>query len=608
MKRDGVGTEAGHGTGGAAGRPQWAAEPLGDGAVLLRCLGPVRPGDMAEAAERLRLAGLPGLAEAVPAYDSIALHMDSTATVPPSVMAASALELLGNWRPGRREARTVRIPVVYGGPEGPDLEEAAARSGLSPGEFAARHASAVYDVAAIGFAPGFPYLAGLPEELAQPRRDVPRLKVPAGSVGIAGRQTGIYPVDSPGGWTLIGRTPFPLFNPHADDPFPLRPGDKVVFDPVDREEARKLFAEGGEVSAAGGAGAAQATHGPEREREVALTVLDPGMLSTVQDLGRRGWQAFGVSAGGAADRDAMRIANALVGNPPDAAVLELTLRGGAYRAERDALVALFGADFEMFADGRPIPCGCPVRLPAGTVLSFGRPRRGCRAYLAVAGGFDVPPVLGSRSTDLRAGIGGLNGRPLRKGDRLSAGHPSPEALRLLRRLEEEHSAGDGRHENLREGAFAAHDAWFWDGRPVELRFLPGRSWERFPEGARRAFAEAEYAVSPQSDRMGVRLAEGPELRREETAETVSHGVVPGAVQVPAGGRPIVLGRDCQPTGGYPIIAHVIRADWWKLAQLRPGDRVVFRPTAEAEALRLLAMRERELRLAEAGIRLRWYRS
>ncbi|HEY8528566.1 MAG TPA: 5-oxoprolinase subunit PxpB [Paenibacillaceae bacterium] len=605
MKRDGVGPGAGPGKGGADGRPQWAAEPLGDGAVLLRRLGPVRPGDMAEAAERLRLGGLPWLAEAVPAYDSIALQADPAATVPPSVMAASALELLRDWRPGRREARTVRIPVVYGGPEGPDLEEAAARSGLSPGEFAARHASAVYEVAAIGFAPGFPYLAGLPEELAQPRRDVPRLRVPAGSVGIAGRQTGIYPVDSPGGWTLIGRTPFPLFRPHADDPFPLRPGDKVVFEPVDREEARKLFAGGGGVPAAAGPDSARDS---AREREAALTVLDPGLLSTVQDLGRPGWQAFGVSAGGAADREAMRIANALVGNPPDAAVLELTLRGGAYRAEREVLVALFGADFEMFADGRPIPCGCPVRLPAGTVLSFGRPKRGCRAYLAVAGGFDVPPVLGSRSTDLRAGIGGLDGRALRKGDRLPAGNPSPDALRLLRKLEEEKSAAEaGRPEIPREVAFVAHDAWFWDGRPVELRFLPGRSWERFSEGARRAFAEAEYAVSPQSDRMGVRLEEGPELRRADTAETVSHGVVPGAVQVPAGGRPIVLGRDCQPTGGYPIIAHVIRADWWKLAQLRPGDRVVFRQTAETEALRLLAMRERELRLAEAGIRLRWYR-
>ena len=605
MKRDVGGAGAGTGNGGAAGRPQWAVEPLGDGAVLLRRLGSVRPGDMAEAAERLRLAGFPWLAEAVPAYDSIALQTDSAATVPPSVMAASALELLGDWRPGRRKARTVHIPVVYGGPEGPDLEEAAARSGLSPGDFAVRHASAVYEVAAIGFAPGFPYLAGLPEELAQPRRDVPRLKVPAGSVGIAGRQTGIYPVDSPGGWTLIGRTPFPLFDPHADDPFPLRPGDKVVFEPMDREEARRLFAEKEGVPEAGGSAAAR---DPEREREAALTVLDPGLLTTVQDLGRPGWQAFGVAAGGAADRDAMRIANALVGNPPDAAVMELTLRGGAYRAERDVLAALFGADFEMFADGRPIPCGCPVRLPAGTVLSFGRPKRGCRAYLAVAGGIGVPPVLGSRGTDLRAGIGGLDGRPLRKGDRLPAGTPSPEARRLMRKLEEEENASPGgRPESFRKNAFVAHDSWHWDGRPVELRFLPGRSWELFAEGARRAFAEAEYAVSPQSDRMGVRLEGGPELRRADTAETVSHGVVPGAVQVPSGGRPIVLGRDCQPTGGYPIIAHVIRADWWKLAQLRPGDRVAFRQTSETEALRLLAMRERELRLAKAGIRLRWYR-
>jgi len=613
MKHDVDGREHGRKTigRGAEEGPDWMAEPLGDGAVLLRCPGRARPGDMADAAEFLRRSGLAWLAEAVPAYDTIALLADPAATVTASDMAASAAQRLRNWRPGRREPRTVRIPVVYGGPEGPDLEEAAARSGLSPAEFAARHAAAVYEVAMIGFAPGFPYLAGLPEELAQPRRAVPRVRVPAGSVGIAGRQTGIYPVDSPGGWTLIGRTPFSLFRPHADEPFPLRPGDRVVFEPLDpdREEARKLFGADGagdapeEKAAEAPKGGAAGPAGPEP----VFTVLDPGLLTTVQDFGRPGWRAFGVSGGGAADRDAMRIANALAGNAPDAAVLELTLRGGAYRAERDVLIALYGADFEIFADGRPIPCGRPVRLSAGTVLSFGRPRRGCRAYLAVAGGFHVPPVLGSRSTDLRAGIGGLGGRPLRKGDRLPGGDPAPAALRLMKELEDAAASAEGPPEHRsRAGAFVAHEVWFWDGRPVELRFLPGRSWEQFPEEARRAFAETEYAVSPNSDRMGIRLEDGPAIKRNDTAETVSHGVVTGAVQVPAGGGPIVLGRDCQPTGGYPILAHVIRADWWKLAQLRPGDRVVFRPTDEAEALRALALRERGLRLAEAGIRLRWF--
>jgi KipI family sensor histidine kinase inhibitor len=608
MKHDADGRKHGRETGDSDMKvqPDWIAEPLGDGAVLLRCPGRARPGDMAEAAGRLRRGGLSWLEEAVPAYDTIALIADPAATVTTSEMAASAAELLRNWRPGRREARTVRIPVAYGGPEGPDLEEAAARSGLAPAEFAARHAAVVYEVAMIGFAPGFPYLAGLPEDLTQPRRAVPRVRVPAGSVGIAGRQTGIYPVDSPGGWTLIGRTPFPLFRPHSDEPFPLRPGDKVVFEPLDQEEARKLFGAEG----AGDSTTVEAKEGPKGETTErsgpVFTVLDPGLLTTIQDFGRPGWRTFGVSAGGAADRDAMRIANALAGNAPDAAVLELTLRGGAYRAERDVLIALYGADFEMFADGRPIPCGRPVRLSAGTVLSFGAPRRGCRAYLAVAGGFDVQPVLGSRSTDLRAGIGGLDGRPLRKGDRLPGGAPSPAARRLMRKLEDAAVPAESLPQRPRADAFVAHDAWFRDGRPVELRFLPGRSWERFSEEARRAFAEAGYAVSSNSDRMGIRLENGPALKRNDTAETVSHGVVTGAVQVPAGGGPIVLGRDCQPTGGYPIIAHVIRADWWKLAQLRPGDRVVFRPTDEAEALRLLTLRERELRLAEAGIRLRWF--
>lgn len=604
-----------------AGRGRtWRAEPLGDGAVLLRYMGRARPGDMADAAAWLQADGAPGLAEAVPAYDTIALHLDPAADATTDEMAAWAIRRLRDWRPARRRpARTVRIPVVYGGEEGPDLEEAAARCGLTAAEFAARHAAAVYEVAAIGFAPGFPYLAGLPEELAQPRRAAPRARVPAGSVGIAGRQTGIYPVDSPGGWTLIGRTPLPLFRPHADDPFLLRPGDRVVFVPVDRTAAAEGIDAGRTVEGTDAGRTAEGRSGgpepalapsPEREpaRAAAFAVLDPGLHTTVQDGGRPGWQAFGVPVGGAMDREAMRIANRLVGNAADAAVLELTLRGGAYRTERDVLIAVYGADLDARADGRPLPTGCPVRLDAGTVLSFGRPRRGCRAYLAIAGGFDVQPVLGSRSTDVRAGIGGVDGRPLREGDVLFAGSPSMDAVALMQRLA---AVSAGREASAAGAAgraarsFVPHPCARWNGGPVELRVLPGRSWEAFAERSRRTLTEAVYTVSASADRMGLRL-EGPALERTDTAEIVSHGVVPGTIQVPGDGRPIVLGRSCQPTGGYPVIAHVIRADLWKLAQLRPGDRVRFRPVSDAEARRLFRLLERELRRTEAGIRLQWF--
>ncbi len=599
------------GKGDGGSRPAWTAEPLGDGAVLLRYAGRVRPGDMADAAAWLQAGGVPGLAETVPAYDTIALHLDPAADASAEELAERALRRLRDWRPApRREARTVHIPVVYGGEAGPDLEEAAARCGLTAAEFAARHAAAVYEVAAIGFASGFPYLSGLPAELAQPRRKTPRARVPAGSVGIAGRQTGIYPVDSPGGWTLIGRTPLPLFRPQADEPFPLRPGDKVVFVPVDRAEATSLGAGAAEPRAGSDATVrpSSRTGSPERETAGAsvFTVLDPGLHTTVQDGGRPGWQAYGVPVGGAMDRAAMRIANRLVGNSAGAAVLELTLRGGAYRAERDVLIAVYGADLDARADGRPLPNGCPVRLNTGTVLSFGWPRRGCRAYLALAGGFDVPPVLGSRSTDVRSGIGGLDGRPLREGDVLFGGSPSRDAADLMRRLPAVSAAREEHDAAGRTGRpYVPHACARRGGGPVELRVVPGRSWASFAPHAQRTLAEATYTVSTAADRMGLRL-DGPALERTETGEIVSHGVVPGAIQVPADGRPIVLGIDCQPTGGYPVVAHVIRADLGKLAQLRPGDRVRFRIVSSAEARRLFRQLERELRRTEAGIRLRWF--
>ncbi|RUS45488.1 5-oxoprolinase subunit PxpB [Cohnella sp. AR92] len=611
----------------------WSTMPLGEKAILLTLRDAASKAEgsglPAAAAKRIAGAGLPWVTETVPAYESVAVYLNrkdlfgDVADDEAEFRFGQASSILAGLAEAERDeavtsGREIRIPVVYGGEAGPDLVLAARRSGMTEAAFKDRHSSASYEVAMIGFTPGFPYLRGLPPELAQPRRDAPRLRVAAGSVGIAGTQTGIYPVASPGGWQLIGRTPTRLFRPESDEPFPILPGDRVRFVPIEEGDASWQEAKGaaavvgagrrnaGEDGAIEEARSAQEAFGEERP---AMTVVRPGLQTTVQDLGRTGgWQAFGVSVGGAMDADRLRAANWLVGNADNAAGLELTLSGGEYRIEKELLVALTGADFGAEIDGEPFPLDRPVLLRRGAVVRFRGAASGCRAYLAVAGGVEAWPTLGSRSTDLRAGIGGIEGRALAAGDRLRTGEPSLAARRLIERLrrsgqpEDNWSAGK---EYLAAGTRAGASGSVGESRSFTLRVLEGSGWSRFTEKSRRDFFRGGYRIEPNSDRMGLRLSGEPlKLARQE--ELLSHGVCPGAIQVPASGQPIVLGQGCQPTGGYPIIAHVAAADLGVLAQLRPGDEASFEAVSLGEALQ--ASREQEIRLSrlKQGIRLKWF--
>lgn len=276
-----------------------------------------------------------------------------------------------------------------------------------------------------------------------------------------------------------------------------------------------------------------------------LTVLDPGLLTTVQDRGRVGLAHLGVPRAGALDAPAAALATRLVGNPPDAALLETTMTGAAIRVDRALTVAVTGARCEVRVDGRPVPFAEPVSLRAGAVLVVGPAREGVRSYVAVAGGLDVPPVLGSRSTDTLAGLGPAR---LRAGDVLALGPaPGPPAPLDVA--------------PLRTGA-----------GPLRLLLGPRASWLG-PAGL-AALATASYAVSPNSDRVGLRLT-GPPLDLLETRELPSEGVVLGAVQVPPSGRPVVFLHDHPVTGGYPVVAVVHPDDVPRCAQLRPGDQVRF---------------------------------
>lgn len=298
-----------------------------------------------------------------------------------------------------------------------------------------------------------------------------------------------------------------------------------------------------------------------------LAVVDPGLLTTVQDLGRFGYQRVGVPPSGPMDRAAFLVANRLVGNADGAAALECTLKGPRLEVRQSAIVAVTGAPMGFTVNGQEAPAWTAVRVQPGDVLGFQMASAGCRAYLAVAGGIDVPLALGSRATYLRGRLGGLGGRALQKGDALSAGTPAPGSGREGRTVPP-----------ARRPAYPAER---------ECRVILGPQDDRFtPEGI-QAFLEGPYDVTPQADRMGYRL-KGPVITHARGHDIVSDGIPLGGIQVPGEGQPIVLLVDRQTTGGYTKIATVIGVDIGVIGQTRPGQRVRFRQVTLEEAHAALA--------------------
>jgi len=307
----------------------------------------------------------------------------------------------------------------------------------------------------------------------------------------------------------------------------------------------------------------------------ALILHAAGPSSTLQDMGRTGWLRFGVSPAGAADPIRLAAANALVGNGPDEAAVEFALAGDTYRVEADRCVVAVAADAPVAVDGEAAAAWSALALRRGQTLSVGRMRSGVRGYVAVAGGFDIPPVLGSRSVHLRSGLGG---------GRLEAGATLP--LRVER---SDAPAGRG----LDPGALP------YVAGPVNV--VLGPQQDRFtPEGI-GTFLSAAYRVTPEADRMGIRF-EGPPIAHADGFNTISDGLAPGSIQVPGTGMPIVVLADRQSTGGYPKIATVASACLPGLGQLRPGDEVRFQAIGMDEAVAL--RRRQAAALAELPKRLR----
>ena len=320
-----------------------------------------------------------------------------------------------------------------------------------------------------------------------------------------------------------------------------------------------------------------------------IRVEQPGLLTSVQDAGRSGWQHLGVGVAGAADPLSHALANLLVGNAPAAAALEFTLRGPHLAFAEPCWVALGGAPFPAEVDGRTLPRWSPVRLRAGARLRIGEAPRGLRGYLAVAGGILVPAVLGSAATDLRGGFGGFQGRALRAGDVLTTAvleGPEPSSSRW--RLP---WAGP-----LPEGP-----------REAPLRLLPGPQWTLLSAASRERLLAADFTVEGRSDRMGLRL-EGPPLRLDTPMEMVSAGVATGTLQLPPDGGPILLLADRQTTGGYPRLGELASVDLPWAAQLRPGDHLRFTLCTMAEAQRAWLEQARRLTFLEALLQGEWRRN
>ncbi|MDQ0338253.1 antagonist of KipI [Caldalkalibacillus uzonensis] len=304
-------------------------------------------------------------------------------------------------------------------------------------------------------------------------------------------------------------------------------------------------------------------------------VIKPGLFTTVQDLGRTGFQQYGMVVSGAMDPFAIQVANLLVGNRRDEAALEMTLSGPELRLLNDAVLAICGADLSPSLDGRKVPLWKSFLAKAGQTLSFGPPQQGARAYLAASGGIEVPLVMGSKSTYVKGAVGGFHGRPLDKGDILDGRKP-PQAKQKL--------AGRG---------LMTEDIPVYQERQT-IRVILGPEQAVFTEESIETFLAESYQITSQADRMGYRLA-GPKLCHRSGADIISDAVALGTVQVPAGGEPIILMADRQTTGGYTRIANVISVDIPVLAQMLPGQNIRFQAISIQEAHQLYRERERFLR-------------
>ncbi|GHG01813.1 urea carboxylase [Deinococcus piscis] len=481
------------------------------------------PAQLPALAAALLSSGLPGLLDAVPAYGSLYVEFEEQA-----LPADTLTEWLAAWTPGDAAStgRLVEIPVCY---DGEDLGAAAEFSGLSVEEVAQRHSSQTYRVRALGFVAGFPFMETTPPELQLPRRASPRAKVPPHSLAVAGAQTGIYPVEAPGGWNLLGRTLQAAYDPHREPAFLVQPGDRVRFVPQPAGAPLLPPIEPLDLL-------------PEAPQFPALEVGQPGALSLVMDRGRFRAGRFGLVRSGPLDPQAAALANDLLGNHPDAPLLELHLRGPELSALRDCSLAVTGLGLTALVDGQPQPPYSTFAVQAGQRVSFRPSGQGRVTYLAIQSGFEASTFMDSASTDLKGGLG----QKLRRGQLLGTAQPMLAPVRSRQFLPWWVRAGTG--------------------GPLHLRLIPASTGE----AAEPALLGPTYRIR-ELDRMGARL-DGPDA---PGGEITSEGSPVGTVQLPPGGQPIILLNDKGTLGGYRRGGRVHPDDLPRLVQSGPDREIRF---------------------------------
>lgn len=328
---------------------------------------------------------------------------------------------------------------------------------------------------------------------------------------------------------------------------------------------------------------------------MSITVLNPGLLTSIQDLGRTGFQKYGIIVGGAMDLFSLRLANILVGNREGEAALEITMLGPSLKIQKGTVFSITGANISPTIEGKDVPMYKPVYLNKDIMLKFGVCKSGCRAYLAFAGGFKVNKIMESKSTYIRAEIGGYKGRALKKDDILELENPGGKSIDIINKLS--------------DNEFTAPN---WCIRGIEkekfevsiIRVIRERQFENFSEQSLSDFFHSSFTISMKSDRMGYRLS-GNKLKLKEPLEMISEPVYFGTIQVPPDGNPIVLLADRQSVGGYPKIAQIASVDIQKIAQLKPNEKIMFKEISLKEAERLYFEREKYIKDIKIGIDFKW---
>ncbi|MCJ8150051.1 5-oxoprolinase subunit B/C family protein [Shinella sedimenti] len=491
----------------------------------------------------LQAEPIDGIEEMVPAARTLMIRFRPEAISPATIaIQVARRDLSACIEPSRH---LVEIPVRY---DGEDLSDVAELTGLSVAEVIRRHTDSTFTVAFCGFAPGFGYLVGGDPALHVPRRKSPRTRVPAGSVAIAGAFSGVYPQESPGGWQIIGTTPVRMWDIDREPGALLQPGYRVQFRDMDAGktiDVPKSIPRPAPVVN---------PDGPQ------FSVLAAPIPAVFQDLGRFGQTGQGVSASGALDRSAFNAVNRVVGNPVNTPALEITVGGFSFACNARTVIALAGASVSVTVcdragTSREYGTYAPIALEPGDVVTIGHPSRGMRTYLAVRGGFKVAPVLGSAATDTLAVVG-----------------PPPVVSGAALALKQEAlgRSSVGLNESAAFDLPGAADV-------VTLDVVLGPRTDWFTEKGLETLTNQLWQVTPQSNRIGIRLAGDVPLERKDSAELPSEGTATGAIQVPHSGQPVLFLADHPLTGGYPVIGAVAEYHLDLAGQIPVGARIRFRP-------------------------------